>query len=1205
MYIGKFHKYKIAAICVAGIQDDHIAHVTDIVTARLNKIGYKILIFNSFVDFYNNTPYTKGAASIFHLPDFELVDLMIIFPETLKNKYVTENLISYAKAYKTPVICIDGEYSGCTNIKYTYTEGFEAVVRHVVEFHGKRDVYMMAGFKGNSFSEERISVFKKVLFENGITFTDDMLGYGDFWSDPTWNTMTKLDESGRKMPQAFICANDTMAITVGRFLEEKGFKIPDEVIVTGFDATYGNRIYASAEYSTATLDLAQMCDIIEITAQGYEEGVEIPCTKYVKYAPSFSQSCGCQKRTYEYNNDKLLKMNDFYTATQANETLIDQCNSTAIGCDNLNELAQQLSEFSNDPSWICINDDFLTENATIIPKSYHSVYTDEMICLSHKDGYNNEYLTTYKTVSILPALGKALKKYERIMLSPLHLQTEVMGYYAVVVDEFFPFENSFRDIRRFVSAVDFILENFRNRYMLTTAYKDLEKTHSIDQLTGLLNRHGFYAAFDKLLRTMDKNSKLLLLSADMDDLKKINEAHGHKAGDEAVIAVAEAVKSACNVKGVCARFGGDEFILVEPVSDEMNYATETASQLLSNLNSYNKTSGRPFEVSISVGTKAAKVTNVVQFYELLRQTDHLMYEQKRLKKATITDTPDEVGIKFAAESVSQFEQRIHEIFANENNFSYFYMDYDNIKWYVSKNECTPKCIISPTVGPLRALWQSGAIYPADRPIFNEIVMKLKRAINEKVTESSITLQFRITDEGSDKPVWYTMKLILEENKEGKLSELVGALKPCDRSELADITLRSFYTTTLNPIDLNRQISENLAKNDGKKRAFIHFDIRNFKLVNETYGETVGTELLSHIKHQLELYSTPEQVAARLNSDVFMILTPYETRDDIMQIIRDIQERMSDFNNIHYEFVFGVYEVTDPTIEPRLMGDRASIARNSIKKNAIESVAFYDEKMFRASQNRLFIESSMQSALENQEFGIYLQPKFSISKDTAVGYEALVRWFHPERGMIPPGDFIPLFEENGFVTKLDAYVWDCACQVLADWIERGYEPLPISVNVSRAHLKDDSFIRYLDNLTAKYNIPKKLLELEITESSESAESVKLTQEIKEHGYVLLMDDFGSGYSSLNTLKNTRFDVLKIDREFLSSFMSDEKGKKIISHTISMSQDVGLDLIAEGVETMDQAQFLSQCGCDVAQGYFYAKPMPVQDAESYLIKLPHKK
>ena len=211
----------------------------------------------------------------------------------------------------------------------------------------------------------------------------------------------------------------------------------------------------------------------------------------------------------------------------------------------------------------------------------------------------------------------------------------------------------------------------------------------------------------------------------------------------------------------------------------------------------------------------------------------------------------------------------------------------------------------------------------------------------------------------------------------------------------------------------------------------------------------------------------------------------------------------------------------------------------------------------------------------------------------VGAEALVRWQHPEKGLIPPNDFIPIFEENGFVIPLDEFMWEEACKLLAEWQREGKEMLPISVNVSRRHLIDDYFVEVLNHLIEKYQIPKHYLEIEITETEQSKMQERGIALLKENGYTLLMDDFGSGYSTLNMLKDTQFDVIKIDRVVLQNFIASDRGQKIVEHTIKMSQDIGLCMVAEGVETKEQAEFLSNCGCDIAQGFYYAKPMCVAD------------
>lgn len=431
-----------------------------------------------------------------------------------------------------------------------------------------------------------------------------------------------------------------------------------------------------------------------------------------------------------------------------------------------------------------------------------------------------------------------------------------------------------------------------------------------------------------------------------------------------------------------------------------------------------------------------------------------------------------------------------------------------------------------------------------------------------------------------------------------MEEIAGSIKKLEINEIMSIDILDYYTTTDNPIMFNDMISQRLTAYPDTKFALVQFDIKRFKLINENYGEDAGTEMLQFISRQLSNFCGKQQMGARMSGDVFALLTPYEDKDGLLSVVSELQRCLKNFRQYSYEFVFGIYLIEDRSVSVRTMCDCAAMARQSIKKNALESVAFYNKNMQKEIKERKFVESHMKKALDNNEFIIYLQPKFSISSGEAVGYEALVRWQSPERGMIYPDGFIPLFEENGFITKLDAYVWECACMVLRDWIDRHFTPLPISVNVSRANLDDESFLNVLDGLIEKYRLPKHLLELEITESIENDTTLRMTEKIKEHGYILLMDDFGSGYSSLNTLQDTKFDVLKLDREFFSTHMSNDRGKKIIMHTISMSKDVGLGLIAEGVETADQAQFLENCGCDTAQGYLYAKPMPVQEAEKYL-------
>lgn len=525
--------------------------------------------------------------------------------------------------------------------------------------------------------------------------------------------------------------------------------------------------------------------------------------------------------------------------------------------------------------------------------------------------------------------------------------------------------------------------------------------------------------------------------------------------------------------------------------------------------------------------------------------------------------------------------------------TYFYINFNEDKWYTEVNSEEYDFIVSEEYDPVEALLHSGRVSDEDRSLLEDFAAKINRAVIMGTENSEMKMQLRLKEQ--DGEAWHEIRLELEKNAAGKLTEAVGNIHRLTEREVMDRDILHFYTNDRNPAVFASKIDERLRTDLEHDYAFIQFDIVRFKLINDTYGEPLGTQLLNYINDVLRVFCNENQLYCRLSADVFMVVTPYNEIKDIYRFIRALEKRMTGFKGIKYEFAFGVYLVSDRSVPSRTMGDSAGLARAEVKGNALENIGIYNASLKNKLKIKRDIEQRMKFALDNGEFVMFLQPKYSISGNNIIGAEALVRWIHPEKGIIPPNDFIPVFEQNGFIIKLDEYIWECACKLLKKWIDDGYEAVPISVNVSRVHLKNEQFIDYLEKLIEKYNVPKNLIELEITETIENINANTMVQAAKNHGFTLLMDDFGSGYSSLNTLKSTPFDVLKIDRSFLSSFMESERGQKIISHTISMSRDIGLDLIAEGVETREQADFLSGCGCDAAQGFYYSKAVPVDEFE----------
>ena len=388
-------------------------------------------------------------------------------------------------------------------------------------------------------------------------------------------------------------------------------------------------------------------------------------------------------------------------------------------------------------------------------------------------------------------------------------------------------------------------------------------------------------------------------------------------------------------------------------------------------------------------------------------------------------------------------------------------------------------------------------------------------------------------------------------------------------------------------------SNQLLFSSKKEIGFIQFDIRKFKIVNDIYGERFGDEILDFILGQLKELCNRGQFYINLRSDVFMVVTEYSKEEELVEFIHQLDKRIKCFKNIKIQLSYGIYTVEDREMELRQMEDRAAMARKAAKNNILTNILFYKEQFKESLYNRKFIEENMQSAITERQFIMYLQPKYSILKNEVIGAEALVRWRHPERGMIYPNQFIPVIEENGFIKKVDYYIWAEACRFIKRCQDAGFKSCPVSVNVSRVHLHDNKCIQVLSDIIQSNGIPKSLLELEITETADDQQVSKKALQLKEEGFTLLMDDFGSGYSSLNILLETPFDVIKLDKKFIENMMVSEKGRLILEQVVSMANKLKLGLLAEGVETKEQVELLKGIGCDQVQGYYYAKPMPEEE------------
>lgn len=386
-------------------------------------------------------------------------------------------------------------------------------------------------------------------------------------------------------------------------------------------------------------------------------------------------------------------------------------------------------------------------------------------------------------------------------------------------------------------------------------------------------------------------------------------------------------------------------------------------------------------------------------------------------------------------------------------------------------------------------------------------------------------------------------------------------------------------------------------------SMVAIDIEHFRLFNKLYGRETGDELILYIQNCLkEIAGEHDGVEGYLGADNFGIFIP-DSHEIIKQIQEQIIKGIHKWNNtVGFYPVIGIYSINTDTDSPEIMYDRATLALSNAFEGQPDHICHYTQEMESRLEKEVELLSEIQEALKNNEFTFFAQPQCNIATHQIVGAEALVRWVKPDGTMVSPGAFIPVLEKNGMIDRLDRYVWDKVCAWIRSWIDRGFQPVPISINVSRVDIFSMDVPAYIFSLLEKYQLSEHYVKVEITESAytESDERITSTVNIlRGKGFKVMMDDFGCGYSSLNMLKNIPVDVLKLDMRFLDiSETEEEKGMNILESVVNMARLLRLPIIVEGVETEKQEQFVQSLGCRYIQGFYFYKPLPVKQFEELL-------
>ncbi|MBP3722443.1 MAG: EAL domain-containing protein [Selenomonadaceae bacterium] len=402
------------------------------------------------------------------------------------------------------------------------------------------------------------------------------------------------------------------------------------------------------------------------------------------------------------------------------------------------------------------------------------------------------------------------------------------------------------------------------------------------------------------------------------------------------------------------------------------------------------------------------------------------------------------------------------------------------------------------------------------------------------------------------------------------------------------------TGLLNRASFYKKCAE-ILKNTDKQYSVVYFDISCFKVLNDLFNMDTGNLVLTTAGVYFQTIDK-DALAARFDADHFLLFIETE-KLDMDRVMYDLDRHIETLNINHkIRFFAGIYNVTDKTVPINNMCDGAHIALNKIKGSYVTRYAYYDKSLREIVIREQTLVRDMEIALVEKQFKVFMQAIYDTKEKRITAAEALVRWEHPTLGQVPPNDFVPLFERNGFVVRLDRYVWEEVAKFLrAEWDSFG-KVIPVSVNVSHLNFYNRDLLDYLLSLVEKYELEPSMIKLEIMETAymdEPEKIIAMINEFRAHGFEVMLDDFGSGHSSLSMLKNLPVDVLKIDIIFTQEAGSSKRVNAILKFIMNLSEELKMDVIVEGVETKEQLEVIQKLGCHQIQGYYFGKPMPKDD------------
>ena len=626
-----FNGKKIIAVCIPKAYDETSFRYLTALNEHAVKKGFTLFVYQTCTDLYNNSTNDTGENYVFDLIDYDIVEGIVLFSELLKDDEVVQKIANEAKKRGIPAISVERAVEGCINAHYDYSDCFEKIVRHIIVDHKLTKVNFIAGIKGNSFSEERLDIYKKVIEEQGIPYDQERVGYGEFWDFPTRKVMENFLADGKELPEAIICSNDTMAMAACGVLYEHGYSVPEDVIVSGFDGIEDEQ-YHTPRLTTCRNSTSDMSEKIVSVIDDAVSGGKLPDEIIVGFEMVKSQSCGCAAKRPADASDMILDMHRRFEGYYQRNSLMNVIMaliSSKRKPEHMIEIFDAKEMFYG--MHCCLNIDALEPKTGEVGVDSDDPFTDEMLMIYRGSYFDpSTRVIKFKRKDIVPGFEKHISMDVPLVFTSVHYLDIPLGYLCMSID--LTLESYDR--------IPQVAETYGNGFGNVRMYTAMERLYTYDPLTELYNRRGFYQLivpeFENAVK--EQNSIVAFVSADLDGLKYINDTFGHAEGDNAIKTAAAALAYAAVNGEICARFGGDEFVVagVLTMSPE-EYDRGFKQRVKEYIDNYNNTSGKPYKVATSIGiTCRSPVGATVD--ELIKLSDDLMYADKASRK-TVRSRP--------------------------------------------------------------------------------------------------------------------------------------------------------------------------------------------------------------------------------------------------------------------------------------------------------------------------------------------------------------------------------------------------------------------------------------------------------------------------------------------------------------------------------------------------------------------------------------